>query len=111
MRILLFLVIFSTLGCSVPTDFNYKPVKFGTYEEGYDEKTLENGVNVLKIISTQNHSREVLEHFFHFRAAEKCKGNNYQLFEFAEMIDICADVKCFESAVYGKYKCTQQVNQ
>ncbi|KZN39317.1 hypothetical protein N480_00380 [Pseudoalteromonas luteoviolacea S2607] len=110
MRNFLFLVILSTFGCSVPTGFNYKPVKFGSYEEGYDETTFENGVNVLKIISTQNHSREVLEHFFHFRATEKCRGYNYQLIELYEMIDICADGKCFESALHGKYKCTQEAN-
>jgi hypothetical protein len=106
MRILLLLLVLLSYGCSIHTDFNFKPVKFGAFEEGYEETIFDDGTIELKVISVQGHSREVLEHFFHLRAAEKCKGYNYQLFEFSEMIDVCANSKCFESAVYGRYKCT-----
>ena len=106
MKILAFALPILICGCAAQIEFRYKPVKFGTYEEGYEETSLDDGSILLKVISTHNHDRNLLEHYFHFRASERCNGYNYQLLEFKEMIDVCADAKCFESAVAGRYKCT-----
>ncbi|NMH60320.1 hypothetical protein [Alteromonas ponticola] len=99
---LLILVVF---GCSTEPSFNYQPVKFGL-GEGYEEVELQDGRVQLRVLSFYGHSAETLHQYFYRRVEESCGGPEYQVFELNEMIDVCADAKCFKSAVQGLYKCT-----
>ena len=94
------------MGCSSVPEFKLTPVSFGSFEEGYEETPAIDGTIELKIISIHGHELNTLKIIFHRRISEKCGESKYKVYEFGEMIDVCANTKCFETAVQGRYKCT-----
>ena len=104
MKMLFLFTAILVVSCSSKQSFDYKPVKFG-FGEGYEEVVLEDNSIQLRVISLKDLDVKLLEHYFHFRASERCNGYNYQLFEFSEMIDVCSSGGCFKKGLQGRYKC------
>lgn len=90
-------------------EFNYKPAKIGFGEEGYEQRNLSDKLWEVKIIAMKSYPKEVLVHYFNKRASEICNGKeNYKVINLDELIDICSEGGCFESAVQGVFECVKR---
>ena len=63
-------------------DFDYKPVKMGFGEEGYEQKKMPNGSWEVKIIAMKLYPNEILEYYFNKRASEICDSHKYSVTDF-----------------------------
>jgi hypothetical protein len=90
---------------SMLESFDYKPVKMGFGEEGYEQLKMPDGIWEVKIIAMKSYPQKVLELVLHKRASEICDSSKYSVVDIREMIDICSEGGCFKSAVWGTFKC------
>ncbi len=104
-KVLLIFIFPLLLSCSLSPTFNYVPVEFGGYGEGYNDRKMPDGTWEVKIIAYHDYRDELLESLFHRRASEICDGYHYKLFDFKPLVDICSSGGCCKKAVWGKFSC------